>query len=186
MTEQTEKWNAAERKSHPVFTGVLKYFPDALLEVAELSKIGNDQHNPGEPLHWARGKSNDQGDALVRHQLDVGTRDSDGVRHATKVAWRALAQLQLEIEGDINALGIMSSYPINIKSEEFFNAAQAQNDQTVWGPTSEVSRPGKYYPVTEQEIGQQQRSAAEWAASNSYNSGYANEIIPAVRQPRLK
>ena len=74
------------------------YFPDALLEVAVLSRIGNDQHNPGEPLHWAKEKSTDEYDALTRHLLDVGTRDTDGVRHAAKVAWRALAGLQREID----------------------------------------------------------------------------------------
>lgn len=92
-----------ERKAHPIFTGVLKYFPDALMEVAHLSKVGNDQHNPGEPLHWAKEKSTDEGDALVRHQLDAGTRDTDGERHSAKVAWRALAQLQREIEAEREA-----------------------------------------------------------------------------------
>lgn len=92
--------NALDRKDTPVFSGVLRYFPLALAAVAQCSKVGNDQHNPGEPLHWAREKSTDEGDALVRHQLEVGTRDTDGIRHATKVAWRALAQLQKEIEAD--------------------------------------------------------------------------------------
>lgn len=98
--ENTTKKVAAERKATPVFSGVLAYFPDAIRAVARLSQIGNDQHNPGQPLHWAREKSNDHADCIVRHQLEVGTRDTDGVRHATKVAWRALAQLQLEIEAD--------------------------------------------------------------------------------------
>lgn len=92
--------DAAERKAAPVFSGVLRYFPDALAEVARVSKAGNDQHNPGQPLHWDRSKSTDEGDALVRHQLEAGTRDSDGQRHSAKVAWRALAQLQKEIEAE--------------------------------------------------------------------------------------
>lgn len=95
-----EDMSAKERKEHPVYSGVLKYFPDALLEVAHLSKIGNDQHNPGEPLHWAKEKSQDEGDALMRHQIDAGKRDRDGERHSTKVAWRALAQLQREIDAE--------------------------------------------------------------------------------------
>lgn len=89
---------ASRRKAQPVFSGVLMYFPQALLAVAELSKIGNDQHNPGEPLHWAKEKSADHEDALVRHLLDRGTLDTDGVRHSAKVAWRALAMLQTEID----------------------------------------------------------------------------------------
>jgi len=96
--------NALDRKDIPIFSGVMRYFPLALAAVAQCSKIGNDQHNPGEPLHWAREKSTDEADALVRHQLEVGTRDTDEIRHATKVAWRALAQLQKEIEADGGAL----------------------------------------------------------------------------------
>jgi hypothetical protein len=30
--------------------------------------------------------------------MDAGTVDTDGVRHSTKVAWRALANLEKEIE----------------------------------------------------------------------------------------
>ncbi len=92
--------SAAERKAHPICTGVLDYFPDALLEVAHVSKVGNDQHNPGEALHWAKEKSKDEADALVRHLLDRGTRDTDGTRHSAKVAWRALAMLQREIDAE--------------------------------------------------------------------------------------
>jgi hypothetical protein len=90
--------SAQERKDAPVYSGVLKYFPDAIIAVAQLSKVGNDQHNPGQPLHWAREKSTDHGDCIVRHQIDAGTLDTDGIRHSAKVAWRALAQLQVEIE----------------------------------------------------------------------------------------
>jgi hypothetical protein len=89
-----------DRKDYPVFSGVLKYFPDAIMEVAHVSKIGNDQHNPGEPLHWDRSKSTDEGDALARHLIDAGKIDTDGTRHTAKLAWRALAILQKEIEND--------------------------------------------------------------------------------------
>ena len=91
---------AAARKALPLCTGVLDYFPDALLEVAAVSKIGNDQHNPGQPLHWDKSKSTDEADCLLRHLVDRGTRDSDGARHSAKVAWRALALLQREIDAE--------------------------------------------------------------------------------------
>lgn len=91
---------AAERKATPICTGVLDYFPDALLEVARVSKAGNDQHNPGQPLHWAKEKSTDEPDALLRHLIDRGKRDTDGQRHSAKVAWRALALLQREIDAE--------------------------------------------------------------------------------------
>lgn len=91
--------DARARKNLPIATGVLDYFPDALAAVAECSKVGNDQHNPGQPLHWDRSKSTDEADALIRHFLERGTYDTDGIRHSAKVAWRALALLQKEIEG---------------------------------------------------------------------------------------
>lgn len=90
--------DAQERKATPIATGVLDYFPDALAEVAKCSKAGNDQHNPGQPLHWAKEKSTDEADALVRHFLERGTFDADGIRHSAKVAWRALALLQRELD----------------------------------------------------------------------------------------
>lgn len=86
------------RKRVPLATGLIDYFPDALAAVAQLSLVANEQHNPGEPLHWAREKSADHDDCLLRHFVDRGTLDSDGIRHSAKVAWRALAMLQLEIE----------------------------------------------------------------------------------------
>lgn len=91
--------DAEERKGIPLYRGLFRYFPDALCAVAELSRVANEQHNPGEPMHWARQKSKDQEDCLLRHMLGLGTVDTDGIRHAAKVAWRALAILQLEIEG---------------------------------------------------------------------------------------
>ena len=93
--------DAATRKGFPIFTGCLMYFPDALAALAAVSKMGNDQHNPGEPLHWAREKSTDQMDTATRHMMDHGTgytKDTDGAYHLAKAAWRILAELQLTIE----------------------------------------------------------------------------------------
>lgn len=100
----------AWRKRRPIVTGCLDYFPDALLEVAHLSWVGNQKHNPGEPLHWARGKSMDQADTTVRHLMERGgfdyyeitnergEKETVKVRHSVAVAWRALANLQEELE----------------------------------------------------------------------------------------
>ena len=93
-----EQSEAARRKGIPVWSGVLNYFPDALRAVAVCSRVGNDQHNPDKPLFWDRSKSGDELDALTRHLMEAGTVDSDGIRHSTKVAWRALANLQKELE----------------------------------------------------------------------------------------
>lgn len=95
----------AERKGIPITTGVIDYFPLALAEVARVSKAGNDQHNPGQPLHWSKGKSTDHADCIPRHLIDRGARDADGQRHTAKLAWRALALLQIELEDEAAAGG---------------------------------------------------------------------------------
>src|ERR1035437_6174165 len=72
------------RKAIPIFTGCVMYFPNALAAVAEVSRVGNDQHNPGQPLHWNRRTSMDQYNTAVRHLMDSasGCRyDTDGTRH---------------------------------------------------------------------------------------------------------
>src|SRR4029077_18935622 len=69
---------AAARKVLPIATGFIDSFPDAIAAVAALSFIGNEQHNPGTPLHWDRSKSGDESDALMRHFTERGTFDTDG------------------------------------------------------------------------------------------------------------
>lgn len=89
---------AAARKQYPVASGVLDYFPDALAAVSHISFVGNEQHNPGKPLNWDRGKSADEADTMIRHFLQRGSLDVDGQSHTAKMVWRALALLQKEIE----------------------------------------------------------------------------------------
>lgn len=87
------------RKRAPMAQGVLHYFPNALFQIARLSYAGNEKHNPGEPLHHARGKSSDHADCIMRHLVEAGTIDpDDGFSHTVKLAWRALAMLQEEEE----------------------------------------------------------------------------------------
>lgn len=91
------------RKAIPIYSGFIKYFPRTICAVAELSRIGNDQHNPGKPLHWDRSKSGDEKDALMRHLIDQtiegdNATDTDNVLHATKKAWRAMADLEKILE----------------------------------------------------------------------------------------
>jgi Domain of unknown function (DUF5664) len=123
------------RKAIPIFEGVVMYFPKALAAVAEVSHAGNQQHNPGEPLHWARGKSMDQYNTALRHMMDhrmgggrldpqqegqeinngwrMETRDKDGVRHLAKAAWRILAALQLAIEEEEKGAAQCGQPPIH-------------------------------------------------------------------------
>lgn len=90
--------DATARKGMPIFSGCLAYFPHAIAAVSQCSRIGNDQHNPGQPLHWAKHKSTDETDCILRHAADMAVdplhRDADGVLAAVKMAWRALANLE--------------------------------------------------------------------------------------------
>ena len=91
---------AEERKGMPVYSGVLTYFPDALKEVSKCSLAGQKQHNHGDKLYWDKNKSTDNADALVRHLIDHNSNpmDDDGILHLAKVAWRALATLQIYLD----------------------------------------------------------------------------------------
>lgn len=98
--------DSAKRKRHPLRTGCFDYFPAILAGVAEVSIDGNDKHNPGQPLHHARGKSADHADCIDRHLTDVHDilaeikRGNPVAREAyvkallleaNQLAWRALA-----------------------------------------------------------------------------------------------
>jgi len=98
------------RKALPLYSFYTEYFPLAQIELVKVAVAGNVQHNPGEPLHWARGKSMDQLNTAFRHLVDHGmgeTFDEDPtidaltgfkVMHLAKAAWRILAEIQLLCE----------------------------------------------------------------------------------------
>jgi hypothetical protein len=94
--------DGAKRKEFPLYSGCIRYFPNALAAMAQLSLIANAQHSPGKKLHWAKGKSRDETDARQRHILDeamaengeIPWHDSDGVHHAVKSLWRAAARVE--------------------------------------------------------------------------------------------
>ena len=95
--------DSAARKNVPMFSGCLRYFPAALAGVSNISKLGNDKHNPGEEMHHARGKSTDQGDCIIRHLVDVEdlkaaidrgdttVTSQDVLLEINQLVWRALA-----------------------------------------------------------------------------------------------
>lgn len=98
--------DSTARKGFPLLTGCLNYFPAALAGVAQVSKAGNDKHNPGKAMHHARSKSTDQGDCILRHLMDVeglivahtrgeGITKDAILLEANQMAWRALAYSQL-------------------------------------------------------------------------------------------
>lgn len=95
------------RKMQPVGAVVNHYFPRGLRGVAAVAWVGNEKHNPGEPLYWAEEKSNDHADCLARHSQDAAMGEAwdtvelpDGrvyqVLHAAAAAWRALALAEIE------------------------------------------------------------------------------------------
>lgn len=80
-----------KRKEIPIYSGFIKYFPDAIVEVTKLSVAGSKQHHPDANLHWDKSKSKDELDAMMRHLLE---------KDYASVAWRAMANLQRELEKD--------------------------------------------------------------------------------------
>lgn len=87
------------REDFPLYDGLLAYFPGALCEVARWSRIGNIKHNgPNSPLHWARDKSIDHENKIMRHLLDARQLDENGFVEAVALAWRALALCQTILE----------------------------------------------------------------------------------------
>lgn len=103
--------DTATRERLPLCTGVVDYFPLALAAIANCSLRATEQHHPGKPMHWDRSKSLMHADKIMKHLIDRGTFDTDGVRHSAKLAWRALALLQQELENDGGAPGRASKFP---------------------------------------------------------------------------
>lgn len=100
--QMTLPTDSKTRKEYPLLSGCIKYFPAALAGVANVSKLGNDKHNPGEALHHARGKSMDHGDCIIRHLMDTEDLLAAGTSSSTEsillevnqLVWRALAYSQ--------------------------------------------------------------------------------------------
>jgi hypothetical protein len=94
--------DSATRKRMPVATGCFAYFPDGLLLVSYVSRVGNDKHRPGLPLAWDKSLSGDEKDAEARHMLDAfrgvppdpGLEELGDLGHLASKAWRALGDLQ--------------------------------------------------------------------------------------------
>ncbi len=120
------------RKKIPVTTGVLDYFPDAIAYVAMVSYLGNEQHNPGQPLHWAREKSADHPNCIGRHLIQRKQEDG-GVIEAGQVAWRALADLQLMLEF-LQSKGVDIWAPIRAPKTE--TSSDANRDDYIARPVA--------------------------------------------------
>lgn len=91
--------SSARRKDQPVTEGFFKYCPAAIRLASEVSRLGNDKHNPGQPLHHARNKSGDHLDCAGRHLLDADSVDGDaGIIEAVNAFWRLGMYIQEKCE----------------------------------------------------------------------------------------
>lgn len=59
------------RKEIRLLAAFLNYIPAAAVKFAQHSLANNEKHNPGEPVHHARGKSGDHEECLLRHLMDL-------------------------------------------------------------------------------------------------------------------
>ncbi len=122
-----------DRKNYALFRGCLRYFPAALAGVSRTSKIGNDKHNPGAAeMYHARNKSQDHGDCILRHLIDVedllsalnrgeeNVTQEDVLNEVNQMAWRALAfsQQMHEMFGKPLAPGAKVESPLLVMSEK--------------------------------------------------------------------
>lgn len=87
-----------DRGKAPIYRGVLSYFPNAVAEVATVSDFGATKYAWNGWLHVPNGIDR-YSDALVRHLAQEGAGEiydpESGLRHASHVAWGALARLEL-------------------------------------------------------------------------------------------
>tara|TARA_B110000495_G_C22853850_1_gene497864 strand:- start:97 stop:705 length:609 start_codon:yes stop_codon:yes gene_type:complete len=83
--------DAGERKTYPIYSGFINYFPNAIAAVSHLSYKGSQQHQPDQPTQWDMNKSGDELDALMRHMIDGDWE---------QVAWRAMANLERKLTGN--------------------------------------------------------------------------------------
>lgn len=89
----------AARKAIPMWTGSIAYFPAAIMLEAMISHEGNEQHNPGEPLHWARDKSTDHMNCAFRHMFDSLFVDGEArLKVLAQARWRLGAEIQTSYE----------------------------------------------------------------------------------------
>lgn len=123
MVRLTLPTDSAERKNIPIVSGCLDYAPAALAGMARWSKLGNDKHNPGQPLHHARGKSMDHADTIVRHLMDI--RDAQvAIERGDYPATEHEALLR-QLKDDLDALVWRAALLSQEAHEKYFGAPLA-------------------------------------------------------------
>lgn len=135
--------DSAARKEYPVFSGFVQYFPSAIAAIAHHSYLGNQKHNPGQPLHHDRAKSDDEADAQLRHIMEG---DYVGM------GWRAMSLLQKHLEANGAPIApaarnaVVTSQPATIPSGEVIPhalAAEILRDMTIARIEADDDTPGE-------------------------------------------
>ncbi len=169
------------RQERPLARGVLDYFPDALMEVAHVSFLGNVKHNgPNTDPTWARGKSQDHADCAMRHLKDRGKIDHDtGASHSGEAAWRILALLQEECEAKRLAAG---ESPMDVyapasrfdgkTAAEYFNPPPVTKDNSLFQQSFDSGLSGDTYAEFERKV----------KDSPLFQQGYQDKDTPLFRQ----
>lgn len=172
------------RKAIPLYTYLTQYSPNALVEVAKVAVAGNEQHNPGQPLHWAKGKSMDQLNTAMRHLFDHGMgnaydeddpwRDSQGqpIMHLAKAAWRLLAEIELLCEArelgiDINTL-VRGTHESHDRIVELDDLGEHVGPADEPGP---LMSPGPLLPMEMQDDYAKMAPAPPWPGSSPTPKG---------------
>ena len=89
------------RKATPI-DAIFKFWPDAMVALAQHIWKGNEKYNPEHPkIGWIREKSSDHVGSMTRHlcydYVKATTKEAK-VKVMSAIAWRALAELQLLTE----------------------------------------------------------------------------------------
>lgn len=176
MTDAKLPTDHKVRKETPVFTGVINYFPDAIVAVAGVSFKGNQQHNPGQELHWAKHKSTDHENCIVRHLIDFEAEDTDGSLHCDKAAWRALALSQMVHEARAAGMSY-KDYIAKLKADAEVNPIPSHDDNPMKGLIDAAKRDILTDP---------KRPLVEVADGSGYAEGGVVEKAPGITLDKLK
>lgn len=89
------------RKATPI-DAIFKFWPDAMVALAQHIWKGNEKYNPEHPkIGWIREKSSDHVGSMTRHlcyDYVKATTKKAKIKVMSAIAWRALAELQLLTE----------------------------------------------------------------------------------------
>lgn len=124
----------AERKACPVFDGFVMYFPRSMAAIARHSAKANEKHNPGEKLHWARGKSTDHLNTALRHLIDAGMGILWDGEYNNMVAngWRTMAALETYLE-QVEGIDAVSAAKRDMAIAEVQNHTGSTHELSVQG-----------------------------------------------------